>query len=344
MYENTLYHYHLAVVHLIILCINTELIITFEKTMAMKFFILAVLTFFLFAFTLISKKNIPSPKITVPPGTSLIVDSLYMDKYEISNMAWQEFIRWVQTYDKDTLKYKKLAADTIVWYSLKYDADRYINTYFSSVSFAGYPVVGISYEQAKEFCEWRTARVNELLQKMPGSAFKRVEYKLPTEKEWELAAAGKLDTAMFPYGYEHIKERIRGGDTVKMFNCYYADFDSLSPQQANTKPVNSGKPNQYGIYNMIGNVAEMVSEEGLAKGGFYDLPLEYCKIKEQSSYKFPNRYLGFRCACIIDNTFFAKPPKESFKKEKTEKPEVAEKKPQTKKEKKKKNSGFEEEQ
>lgn len=270
-----------------------------------------------------------------------------MDNYEVSNMAWKEFIAWVQKYDEDTLKYKKLEADTTVWYSLKYDADRYINAYFISPSFYSYPIVGISYEQAKEFCEWRTERVNELLQKTPGSAFKRVEYRLPTEAEWELAAAGKLDTAKFPYGYEHTKERIKGGDTVRMFNCVYLDFDSLSDRQNIVMPVNSGRPNQYGIYNMIGNVGEMVSEKGLAKGGFYDLPLEFCKIKEQSSYKFPNRYLGFRCVCLVDNSFSAKQQKDAFKKEKKEKhekPDAPENKEQPKKDKKKKGSGFEQEQ
>jgi len=299
------------------------------------------------SFLFIHSKEIDSFKITTPPGTSQIKDSLYMDTYEVSNMAWQEFIAWTQKYDEDTLKYKKLEADTTVWYSLKYDADRYINTYFTGASFASYPVVGITYEQAKQFCEWRTERVNELLQKTPGSAFKRVEYRLPTETEWELAAAGKLDIVKFPYGYEHTTERIKGGDTVKIFNCYYNDFDSLNPQQANAKPVNFGKPNQYGIYNMIGNVGEMVSEKGLAKGGFYDLPLEYCKVKEQSSYKFPNRYLGFRCVCLVDNSFSAKQQKDAFKKEKKEKqekPEATEKKEQPKKDKKKKGSAFEQEQ
>ncbi|MBS1640965.1 MAG: SUMF1/EgtB/PvdO family nonheme iron enzyme [Bacteroidetes bacterium] len=299
----------------------------------MRIFLALVTTFFLFAF--VRNKEVVNTKITVPPGTSFIKEGLYMDNYEVSNMAWQEFIAWVQKYDEDTAKYKQLQPDATVWYALKVDAERYVNSYFSSNAFASYPVVGISYEQAKAFCEWRTERVNEILQKTPGSAFKRVEYRLPTESEWEFAAAGKLDTTKYPYGSEQTKQKLKNKDVVRMFNCVYPEKDSLDDSQSSIMPVNFGKPNQYGMYNMIGNAAEMVTEKGLAKGGFYDLPLEYCKIKEQSAYKFPNRYLGFRCVCTVDNNFSSKQQKETFKKEKAE---------QSKKDKKKKNAGFEQDQ
>ncbi|MFX9123757.1 hypothetical protein ABTN41_20045, partial [Acinetobacter baumannii] len=84
----------------------------------------------------------------------------------------------------------------------------------------------------------------------------------------------KLDTAKYPYGSIDTKIRMKN-DSLKMFNCVYADLDSLNNTvQPLPAEINFGKPNAYGIYNIIGNVAEMVSEKGLAKGGFYELPLE----------------------------------------------------------------------
>jgi len=81
-------------------------------------------------------------------------------------------------------------------------------------------------------------------------------------------------------------------------------------------PVDFSIPNQYGAYNMIGNVGEMTAEKGIAKGGHYDLPIEYCKVKEAMSYTAPNRWLGFRCVCqVIDaNPFHSKEKKEKLKK------------------------------
>ncbi len=290
-------------------------------------------------------------KNSEPPGTVMVKEGLFMDKEEITNSMWRAFAEgWLLNVENDTAQYKNMLQDSTVWYSLRGgEAKRYMTDYATSSEFANYPVVGITYEQALAYCSWRTDRVNEMLRKSQKSSFKPILYRLPTEAEWEFAAAGKLDTAKFPYGYESTKERFKNGDSAKMFNCYYRDFDSIANNlYGKVLPVNWGKPNAYGIYNIIGNAGEMVSEKGLAKGGFYDLPVQYCKIKEQSSYNSPNRYLGFRCVCTYDSTSsfgnkpqtgFKKPTKEEKKGKETEK-KPEEKKP-SKKDKKKK--GFIEE-
>ena len=281
----------------------------------MKFFITILLFIILVSF--VAKKEFSSPKLTVPPGTVQVKDSLYMDKMEVTNAMWQDFTEgWLLGKEDDTAAYKKMQPDTSVWYSLKYDHENYEKSYASSAAFAEFPVVGVSYEQAIAFCEWRTERVNEYLDKIRDAKIRNVLYRLPTEAEWELAATGKLDLAKFPYGYTQIKAATKY-DTAKMFNCYYRDIDSIrNTDQLLVAAANSGQPNAYGIFNMIGNVGEMVSEKGLSKGGFYDSPVENCKIKEQFSYIKPNRFLGFRCVCIVDNSFAFKKSKEGLKKPK----------------------------
>ena len=290
----------------------------------MKFFIAILLFIVLISF--ISTKELAMPKLTAPPETVLLKDSLYIDKLEVTNAMWQDFTNnWLLDKEGDTAMYKKMQPDSSVWYSLKIDYENYVKSYFKSATFSSYPVVGITYEQAVAYCEWCTERVNEYLEKLKDIRFRSVIYRLPTEAEWELAAAGKLDLTKFPYGYERIKMATKY-DTSKMFNCYYRDIDSARNTEQNmVAPSNSGTPNLFGAYNMIGNVGEMVIEKGLSKGGFYDLKVESCKVKEQFSYKKPNRYLGFRCVCLVDNSVGFKNPKEGFKKptkEQTKQPKL----------------------
>ena len=288
----------------------------------MKNFLLLLLAVSLFSF-ITTKKNIIASKVTVPPGTVMLREGLYIDKFEISNAMWREFTHgWLLGVEDDTASFNKMAPDSTVWYSLKIDRDRFIYNYHVASQFGNFPAVGISYEQAVAFCEWRTDRVNEMIDKNPGNfSFRKVTYRLPTEGEWELAAAGKLDTARYPYGSMETKILTKE-DSLKMFNCVYADLDSIhNTIQPLPVSIDYGKANGYGIYNIIGNVAEMVSEKGLAKGGFYELPLEYCKIRERSGYNTPNRYLGFRCICTTNSGFGIKPDKDALKNEKPAKTE-----------------------
>ncbi|MBC7721993.1 MAG: SUMF1/EgtB/PvdO family nonheme iron enzyme [Pedobacter sp.] len=286
----------------------------------MKFF--AAVLLFIILISFVSKKNIIAPKLTAPPETVQLKDSLYIDKLEVTNAMWRSFTEsWLLEKEEDTATYKKMQPDSAVWYSLKFDYENYVKSYATSPTFSDYPVVGITYEQAIAFCEWRTERVNEYLEKIRDAKFRSVIYRLPTEAEWELAATGKLDIVKFPYGYERIKVATKY-DTAKMFNCRYKDIDSArNTEQLLVAPSNSGTPNLYGIYNIIGNVGEMVSEKGLSKGGFYELAVENCKVKEKFSYKKPNRYLGFRCVCVVDNTSAFKKPKEVIKQTKQPKAE-----------------------
>jgi hypothetical protein len=53
------------------------------------------------------------------------------------------------------------------------------------------------------------------------------------------------------------------------------------------------------MYNLYGNVAEMVSEEGVAKGGSWNHNYNNSVFDAEISYEKPSSWLGFRCVCEI---------------------------------------------
>jgi hypothetical protein len=223
----------------------------------------------------------------------------------------------------------------------------YTDHYFRYPGFRYFPLVGVSYHQAVNYCKFRTKVVNEILEK--DSKWQnydiRVEFRLPTEKEWEYAASGGLNIDSFPYGivrpvnkkyYKHkIKKDIycvkcleslkipyRKNDYIhKMeFNVMddYATVDSTIACYQDTSCfvkgvykndlfnggvqyefIYSNYPNKLGIYNMIGNVAELLAEKGIAKGGSYKDYLKSFNIKSKFNYIGTTEWLGFRCVSVV---------------------------------------------
>ena len=94
----------------------------------------------------------------------ITVSSFYMDEFEVRNLDWREYTNWMQVVFGKTLP--KLVAksqpDGKVWREELAYNEPYLQNYFSHPAFDYYPVVGVSWEQAMDFCTWRTDRVNEL--------------------------------------------------------------------------------------------------------------------------------------------------------------------------------------
>lgn len=142
--------------------------------------------------------------------------------------------------------------DTLAWisdFSYSYN-EPYATHYFWHPSYDNYPVVGVSWRQAYAFTIWRTQYLNKYLAST-GMSFV-ADYRLPSEAEWEYAARGGLDHGMYPWG---------GPYTRNAIGCFLANFKPLRGNYVDdggliTLPVASYEPNDYGLYDMSGNVSE----------------------------------------------------------------------------------------
>ncbi len=146
----------------------------------------------------------------------------------------------------------------------------YMRLYFSHPSYNEYPVVGVSWEQANAFCNWRT---DYLLAGLGPQARFVQRYRLPTEAEWEFAARGKEEN-VYPWRAEEEMKSDKG--------CYYANYkvnkgDYTQDGNLITTRAGSYPPNSNGLYDMAGNVAEWTSTAYTAQGirGMSDMNPEF---------------------------------------------------------------------
>lgn len=145
--------------------------------------------------------------------------------------------------------------DTLAWihdYAYSFN-DPMTQMYFWHPAYDDYPVVGVSWRQAKAFCIWRTNYMNTYLSDRE-MAFVQ-DFRLPTESEWEYAARGGLDLSPYPWGGPYIRNS-RGcflGNYKPMRGDYIADGGFY------TVKITSYWPNDYGLYCMAGNVSEWTS-------------------------------------------------------------------------------------
>jgi len=142
--------------------------------------------------------------------------------------------------------------DTLCWIAdFTYSYNEPLATmYFSHASYDNYPVVGITWKQANAFCVWRTNFLNDALAKSDLNLAQ--PYRLPSEAEWEFAARGNLDNMMYPWGGMYIRNRL---------GCFVANFKPLRGNYVDdgalaTERVATFSANEYGLYDMAGNVAE----------------------------------------------------------------------------------------
>ena len=255
------------------------------------------------------------------------VPSFYMDETEIANIDYRHFVFW--TYNTFGISYpqrlSEVLPDTLVWREELAYNEPLVETYFRHPSFDDYPVVGVSWNQASEYCKWRTDRVNEMLliekgilnpnpeQKdadnfntksylvgqYEGNVKKNLKdnvsggerrvrmedgifvpnYRLPTEAEWEYAALGLIgkrvskqdelisDRRIFPWDNNTARYKRRDRHQGKMlanFKRAKGDYMGLAGKLNDNSPypapVRSYWPNDYGLYNMAGNVNEWVAD------------------------------------------------------------------------------------
>ncbi|MFT7156778.1 MAG: gliding motility-associated lipoprotein GldJ [Parvicella sp.] len=268
------------------------------------------------------------------------ISSFYLDQTEVTNHHWCEYLYWIdRTFAQSFAQiHKKALPDTLVWRSkLAYNEPK-VDYYLRHPSYRDYPVVGVSWLQANDFCSWRTDRVNEYiliregilitnpmqqdepfttdsyligkydlglneLGQMPDKdpsrggydaltgKFKsknqatrnvRMEdgillprYRLPTEAEWEFASYGLIgntvderivERRIYPWNGHWVRnpdDKWQGdmmANFVRGAGDYMGVAGHLNDNADVTAPVISYWPNDYGLYNMAGNVSEWVMD------------------------------------------------------------------------------------
>ena len=160
----------------------------------------------------------------------------------------------------DYLKKQSIAVypDTTVWvkdFNYAYNEPLY-DGYFWHSAYKNYPVVGVTWEQARAYCNFRTKFKSDYNKSQKKKKQRAMAFRLPTEAEWEYAARGGLENATYPWGGPYLIDD-RG--------CYLANFkpkrgsyieDEKKGTYTYTAPVKKFHKNGFGLYDMAGNVAE----------------------------------------------------------------------------------------
>jgi formylglycine-generating enzyme len=235
---------------------------------------------------------------------TVTVASFFMDETEITNLHWLEYLNAIQK-DSSQEFVESALPDTTVWANPMSFNDQYVTQYLRYPGFRMYPVVGVSWVQANDYCKWRTEAVNSERKKNSeggnkGSQTKGKrgdkavdapktsvggrlaietgivlpEYRLPTEAEWEYAAKALIGTQyldenqsnqrIYPWdGSSMRKSKGRTkGSMLANFKRGRGDYAGIAGHQ-NDKNIITAEayefpPNDFGLYNMAGNVNEWV--------------------------------------------------------------------------------------
>jgi len=214
------------------------------------------------------------------PVHTVILDAFYMDQYEVTNRQYAICVD-AGLCDPTT--------DTTA-----FESSYSRRVYYGNDEYADYPVIYANWYEAQKYCEWRGAR-------------------LPTEAEWEKAARGGLDGKTYPWGDESPLCEVGAQNGAKF-------DDNGVCNNTDTEQVGSYSANGYGLYDMVGNVWEWVSdyydpnyyansptrnppgpEDGsypVVKGGSWDNNADQLRVSDRrfNDPKSGALNSGFRCA------------------------------------------------
>ena len=190
------------------------------------------------------------------PVREIYLDSFYIDATTVTNLQFSEFIKttgykteaeqygWSFVFygllsEEDQKADYQVAASTPWWWSVPGAQWNHPEGKDSNIDERkDHPVVHVSWNDAQAYCQWKGKR-------------------LPTEAEWEYAARGGLVQKKFPWGDELTPD---GGHRCNIWQGQFPDYNSLEDGYLGTAPVKSFKPNDFGLYNMSGNIWEWCND------------------------------------------------------------------------------------
>lgn len=205
--------------------------------------------------------------------------SFFMFTYEVSNIQYLEFLYWLEVHEEDQ-KLNVAQIDSTGWELVVQSgisgADSYLKGYQKNPD---HPVVNISKKGAQLYCNWLTDFWNEKQSKYD------VEFRLPSRDEWIYAATSGKGAKQSPYPW--------GGPYLRNSKgCFLAQHKAIGVPLGPQK-VHSYFPNDFGLYNMSGNVAEMVADGHITKGGSWNSPGSALQLNAEGPLE-KSPYVGFR--------------------------------------------------
>ena len=252
-------------------------------------------------------KFVPMGHVKVGEETAN-VDAFFISVYEVSVSEYNLFLNEIK--DKNPKLYNECYPDTSLWVTIfEYSYNEpYTKHYHTHPMYANYPANNISYEAAVEYCKWLTAKHNEENAK---TTVAKGEFRLPSEAEWIRAARGDNHDWIFPWKEPKLKDK----NGKYLANFFPVEDESVTRDHSTgkliakanpvddkffiTSPVKSYYPNQFSLYNMCGNVAEMVAGGKMAKGGSFFDPGSDVRIDSPGNHhKIPSPMVGFRFVFI----------------------------------------------
>jgi formylglycine-generating enzyme required for sulfatase activity len=282
------------------------------KTLLSPLAILAV--FFLLSASTAKKHpllrhDILNSYVEIPEGEVVMstqkyrLDGFFIARYEITNRQYQEFLQSLKdTGDEKALSMAMIKNDQ--WQKIN-AAGKPEENYHVHPVFADFPVVNITYEGAQLYCQWLTEKINQEI-----SLEYEVEVKLPSREEWIRAARGNTNNIYAwnsPYlqdakGYFLCNFKKLGAELIS-FNAEKQEYELIKtydgPDATLTEPGGNYPPNTFGLYDMCGNVAEMIAERGKAVGGNFDSPGYDVRVENIEEFEGASPLVGFRPILII---------------------------------------------
>ena len=261
--------------------------------------------------TIVSDANI-DPRI-LTKNMVKINDTMYASSSEVSNKEYMHFLATLLKH-KDFKTLNEVKNPEVDWRSMLSneqkqlsDKELFANGHPDSPEM---PVVNLTQSAAEAYCDWLTESYNGSTHKK--KVHNKVKFRLPTEKEWEYLAKGGKEHSAYAWGGPYVRNA-KG--------CFLANLDV---SEIDKKPITDSKdvgcdsnnptdqdggmfpvgvetyiPNDFGLYNMTGNVAEMVKETGIAKGGSWNTKAGIATIENKETIVGPSPELGFRVIMIV---------------------------------------------
>jgi formylglycine-generating enzyme required for sulfatase activity len=224
-------------------------------------------------------------------------NNFYADKFEVTVQDYQLFLkeRKEKGLDNSLVMY-----DSTLW--LRKNGSQ-VNTdlYFNNPYLNSNPIVCITYSAANEFCNWLTKKYNSAQKR----EFKNVVFRLPTEKEFIKTAISIYDSQKihYPWGYNGLYAtnsdkklcnfQELSQEKLTSLKDGRIDYEGFLPNNSIYR-VGSFAPNSFGVYDIVGNVSEMIQEDGVAMGGDFCSLGGQVRIKSKKNYKKNDITVGFR--------------------------------------------------